>query len=441
MTRSSRLSRRTFLRGATAALALPLLDAMSPLRAGGEVGEAPRRMVFVYVPNGVNVFRWTPQGEGTDFALSPTLEPLAALKEDVTVLTGLGHPKAKGGHSGGDTWLTGADLQGTPGYDYRNSVSADQLAAEVVGLKTRLPSLELSSHGGTGPPGHSHTLAFNRNGVPVATEKNPRLVFERLFVDDAGASRRARLRRFAEDRSILDEVLDQSRALQRRLGAGDRRKLDEYFQSVREVERRVKQAEGWADVPKAKVDAGALKLDARPDERGDRKTYLRVMYDLIFLALQTDTTRVVTFVTGREAAGGYFTELGLSASHHELSHHGGDKGMLESLGKIDRFHVEQLAYFLNRLKSAREGGGTLLDRTMVLYGSGMNSGEGGGHSPKNLPLLLAGGRGLGIRQGQHLKFEPGRVPLSNVLLTMLRGMDLPQERFQDSTGTVGELLG
>ncbi len=438
-----RLSRRTFLRGLGVTMALPMFDAMAPGAAASaaraSTQTAPVRAAFMYVPNGVNIMKWTPTGEGRDWQLSPSLKPLEAHKQNVSVLTGLGHPASKGGHSGADTFLTAADLEGTPGYDYRNAISVDQLAAEVVGLQTRLPSLELSAMGGTGSPGHSHTLSFNRNAVPVATESNPRLVFQRLFVDDTGDTRKARALRFVEQRSILDAVLESSHDLNRQLGKADQRKLDEYLTSVREVERRVKRAESWMDVPKAKIDAANLKLDAEPNERGDRASWVRVMYDLMFLAFQTDTTRIATLQIGREASGGYYSELGLSANHHELSHHGGDKDMLEGLHKIDTFQIEQFAYFLKRLAEAREGDGTLLDRTMLMYGSGMNSGEGGGHSPKNLPLVVAGGRGLGFQQGQHLVYQEGRTPLSNLFATMLDKLKVGNGRFADSTGGLAGL--
>lgn len=433
-----RLSRRTFLRGASVALALPLLDAMQPRRAmaADSAKQSPPRMACFYVPNGVNIFQWGCKSEGASHTFAPSLEPLAPLKDQVTVLRGMSHPASKGGHSGADTWLTAENLEGTPGFDYRNSISADQLVAEQVGLETRLASLELSSSSGSGSPGHSHTLAFSRNAVPLAAESNPRQVFERLFVEDSGKTRAARLQRFLEDKSILDEVLKQSEALQKKLGKNDREKLEEYLTSVREVERRVKAAEKWMDVPKAEIDAKDLKLDSRPDERGDRQTYLRTMYELIALALQTDTTRVVTFEIGREAAGGHFSELGLSANHHELSHHGGDDAMLAGLAKIDRFHIEQFAWLLGRLSSIKEEGETLLDRTMLMYGSGMNSGKGGEHSPKDLPLLFAGGSKLGIKQGQHLEFADGEQRMSNLLLTMIQKMGVEADGFKDSTGTL-----
>ncbi|ADB14762.1 protein of unknown function DUF1552 [Pirellula staleyi DSM 6068] len=442
MPQSVPLSRRMFLRGASVALALPMLDAMQSRRTSAADGskQRPPRMACFYVPNGVNIFQWGCKVDGGNHTFSSTLEPLAPLKDRVTVLRGMSHPASQGGHSGADTWLTAENLEGTPGFDYRNSISADQVVAEVVGLETRLASLELSSSSGSGSPGHSHTLAFSRNAVPLAAESNPRQVFERLFVEDSGKTRAARQQRFLEDKSILDEVLGQSQALTQKLGKNDREKLDEYLTSVREVERRVKAAERWMDVPKAEIDAMDLKLDARPEERGDRQTYLRTMYELVALALQTDTTRVVTFEIGREAAGGYFSELGLSANHHELSHHGGDEGMLGGLAKIDRFHIEQLAWFLTRLASIEEEGTSLLDQTMVMYGSGMNSGKGGEHSPKDLPLLFAGGKSLGIKQGQHLEFADGEQPLSNLLLTMIQKMGVESDRFKDSKGTLRGLV-
>lgn len=442
MSRSWELSRRTFLRGAGVSLALPMLGAMGPAvsRATAAAPTAAaagpaRRMVFLYVPNGVNIFKWKPEKIGRDYELSPTLAPLERLRDRFSILSGLNHPNSKGGHSGADTWLTGADLEGTAGADYRNALSVDQLAAHHIGQQTRFPSLELSSQSGTGSPGHSHTLAFDRRGMPIAAASNPRLIFERLFVGAKGEDRAAQQRRFEQDRSILDAVTEQARSLDRRLGVEDQRKMEEYYTAVREVERRVGRAEAWMDVPKPEIDASELDLDATNDGRTDRETYFRVMYDLLFLALQTDTTRISTFQIGREASGGYFPHLDLSENHHELSHHGGSESMLEGLAKIDRWHLENLAYFLDRLREAEDGDATMLDHTMVMYGSGMNSGEGGSHSPKDLPLLFAGGEGLGFRHGQHLDFED-KTPLSNLLVSMLEGAGIEEERFQDSTGTL-----
>ncbi|MEM0925628.1 MAG: DUF1552 domain-containing protein [Planctomycetota bacterium] len=433
------MKRRTLLRGAGAAIALPVLDAMTPSAFAKEADSPPACALFVYVPNGVNIAKWVPTSSGHDYQLSSTLRVLEPFRDDFTVMSGLGHPNSKGGHSGADTFLTGADLGGTPGFDYRNGMSVDQIAAEVVGLETRIPSLELSAAGGTGSPGHSHTLAFSRDAVPLPAESNPREVFRRLFIDDSPASRQARLQRFAEDKSILDSVLGQARQLNRQLGKQDQRKLDEYLSSVREVERRVKRAESWMDVPKPNVQDEHLRLDAEPEERGNRRDWERTMYDLAKMAFETDTTRVITLQLGREAAGGYFTELGLAANHHELSHHGGDATMLAGLQKIDQFHLKQLGHLLKTLSETEESGNRLIDRTMILYGSGMNSGTGGGHSPKNLPLLFAGGSRLGLKLGTHLSFEEGKTPFANVHLTMLRAMGLEQQQFVDSSGTLAGL--
>ncbi len=439
--RNRQLSRRLVLKGVGVSLALPWLDAMLPALASARTvaNASPKpRMVFLYVPNGVNIGKWVPGRSGRGANRSETLEVLLRRKSDFSVLSGLGHPNSKGGHSGADTWLTGADLAGTPGYDYRNSISVDQVAAEVVGLETRIPSLELSSQGGTGSPGHSHTLAFSRNAVPIPAEDNPRAVFERLFVEDSGATKKSRTQRFQEDRSILDLVTNQAKDLNRKLGTRDQRKLDEYLTSVREVERRVARLEGWVDVPKPQVDPDqeGLNLNSEPGTRGDRASYFDTMLDLIALAFEADITRVCTFEMGREAGGGDYSELGLNANHHELSHHGGDREMLDGLFKIDRFLLERVAGFLDRLKGTEGPEASLLDQTLIMYGSGMNSGAGGGHSPKNLPLITAGGRGLGLTQGQHLAFDEDSTPLANLFVTFLQAMGLEFDSFADSTGTL-----
>ncbi len=435
------ISRRTLLRGAGAAIALPLLEAMFPsdvraqFKSAGTSSGAHPRMICCYIPNGVNITEWLPQDSGPNWTLSPTLQELAEHKSDFTLISGVGHPKS-GGHDGADTWLTGADLDATTGKDYQNSISVDQLAAEHHAKETRFPSLELSCDGGSGQAGHSHTLAFDRLGTPLPSENKPQRLFDRLFVPDNDASRRTTLRRYEERRSILDDVLEEARSLHKRLGKSDQRKLDEYLGSVRETERRVQRLEGWVDVPKPKVERGSLKLSAVPGNAHDRHMWLDVMLELSYLALQTDTTRVITFEWSREAGG----LGGNGENHHELSHHGGNPEMLKKLAVIDRFHVGRLARFLSLLKATREADGNMLDNTMVLFGSGMNSGKGGGHSKKNLPILLAGGRKLGLRHGQHLKFQIDSTPLSNVLVSMLQKMGVQQDRFHDSTGTLTGLV-
>ena len=298
--------------------------------------------------------------------IAPTLEPLNDFCEQFTQLTGLGHPNAKGGHSGADTWLTGADLAATPGYDYHNQISVDQVAAETIGKETRFRSIELSTRSGSGIPGHSNTLAFNRHGVPLPAQNSPRTLFDRLFSPDQSDSLRNRRHRIDEKLSIIDTVLEHAGNVQRRLSNNDRRKMDEYLESVREIERRVQRDQKWLSIAKPRIDASKFQLDLRPDYT-NRRAYYRLMYDLIVLALQTDSTRIVTFQVGREAAGGRVNELGITATHHELSHHGGAADMLSKLAKIDRFHIENFRYLLGRLKATK-----LLDSTTILYGSGMN---------------------------------------------------------------------
>jgi hypothetical protein len=443
--RRPRLSRRHLLRAAGAALPLPLLEAMrSPVAAapstfrGVEASSAVQpRLVCCYVPNGVNILEWLPAASGRDYTLSSTLAALADHRQAFTVVSGLGHPHARGGHSGADTWLTGADLASQPGADYTNSVSIDQVVAAAHAPHTRFPSLQLSDMSGTGAAGHTHTLSFDPTGTPLPAENSPLRLFERLFVPESAADREAALARHAERRSILDAIRADARALHGRLGMADRRKLDEYLGSVRETERRVERLEDWIDRPRPTVATTGLQLASRPANGHDRPMWLDVMLEITYLALVTDTTRVVTFEWSREA-GGFG---GGGENHHELSHHGGDAGMLSRLAAIDRFHLARLARFLTLLGGTAEGDGTMLDRTVVLYGSGMNSGTGGEHSPRNLPLLVAGGGALGLRHGRHLAFEDSPPPLSNLLLTLGRAAGGSVERFSDATGPLDEITG
>ena len=437
------LPRRTVLRGLGATLALPFLEAMLPrsLHAApstykplAKSGAKPTpRVIFCYVSNGVNIMDWVPAARGADYALSPTLETLKEHRADFSVLSGLGHPRATGGHSGADTWLTGADLKAVPGKDYTNTISADQVIAEKIGAQTRFPSLEIGDMSGTGGALHSHTLAFDRNGTPLPAENSPQRLFERLFIPDDAASRDATLKRYAEKRSILDDVLGEAKTLERKLGKADQIKLAEYLASVRETELRVQRQVDWVDVPKPKVEAGGLQLNSQPGDAHDRPMWLDVMLEISYLAFLTDTTRVITFEWAREAGG--FGPGG--QNHHELSHHGGDPGMLKKLAEVDRGYLERLARFLTFLKSTEEGGSSMLDHTMIVYGSGMNSGERGDHSPKNLPLLVAGGAAWGLKHGQHLAHDPDKhPPLANVLLTAIQKMGVETDKFQDASGTL-----
>lgn len=437
------LSRRTLLRGLGVSLSLPFLEAMLPrsIHAAPSTykpllksGTAPTpRAIFCYVSNGVNILDWVPGSAGKGYALSPTLETLKEHQSDFSVLTGLGHPRATGGHSGADTWLTGADLRSVPGKEYTNSISIDQVIAEKIGQKTRFPSIEIGDLSGTGSALHSHTLAFDRNGTPLPAENSPQRLFERLFVPDDAASREATLKRYAEKRSILDDVLGEAKALEKKLGRADQTKLAEYLASVRETELRVQRQVEWVDVPKPVVDRSGLQLNSKPGDAHDRPMWLDVMLEISYLAFVTDTTRVITFQWAREA-GGYGPG---GQNHHELSHHGGDAGMLKRLAEVDRAYLERLSRFLTFLKSTDEAGRPMLDHTMVLYGSGMNSGPKGEHSPKNLPLLVAGGAAYGLKHGQHLAHDPDKhPPLANVLVSVAQKMEVEAPNFADSTGTL-----
>jgi len=436
------LSRRHVLRGLGAALSLPLLDAMQPRLAFGAPSKyTPRaeslatqpRMICCYVPNGVNILEWMPQSDGPGYKMSPTLETLKDHRDDFTVVTGIGHPNSEGGHTGADTWLTAANLKAVSGSDYSNQVSIDQLVAKRHGKETRFPSLQLADGSGTGSAGHSHTLSFDGSGTPLPAENSPNRLFERLFVPETAADRDATLRRYAERKSILDSVLGEAKSLDRKLGRDDRRKLDEYLSSVRQTEERVGRLVDWVDIPKPEVDPKNLQLGSQPGNKHDRPMWLDVMLELSYLAFQTDATRVITFEWSREA-GGYG---GGGENHHELSHHGGDAGMLKGLATIDRFHLARLGRFLDFLKSTKEGDGNMLDRTCVLYGSGMNSGEGGEHSPKNIPTLIAGGHKLGIKHSGHLAFDvKNHPPLSNLLVSMAQAMGVESDQFADATGTL-----
>lgn len=441
---SNHLSRRHVLRGLGVALSLPLLDAMRCQSVAADskfkpwaksLGVHPRT-IFCYVPNGVNISKWVPSNDGPSYELSESLKQLEDVRDEFTVLSGLGHPRCTGGHSGADTWLTGADLKSVPGKDYANTISADQVIAEKIGRETRFSSLQLSDMSGTGAAGHSHTLSFDRTGTPLPAEDSPQRLFSRLFIPDTAADREATLKRYAEKKSILDNVMAEAKRLDRKLGKEDQRKLEEYLASVRQTEERVQRLEAWIDRPKPEVDNKDLQLNMQPNNAHDRPMWIDVMLELSYLAFATDLTRVITFEWSREA-GGYG---GGGENHHELSHHGGDSQMLQKLATIDQFHLSRLKRFLQFMKETREGEGSMLESTVVVYGSGMNSGAGGDHSPKNLPLLVAGGRKLGFKHNRHLKYDESKhPPLANVLLQVIQKTGVEVESFSDASGPMSEL--
>ena len=434
------IDRRTLLRGLGAAVALPFLDAMGTA-ASAKPG-VPNRMAFLYVPNGKNMADWTPAKEGPLGDLPHILKPLAALKDDLLVLTGLTADKARAhGDGGGDharalgAFLTGCQPRKTDGTDIRAGVSVDQVAAGRIGLKTRLASLEIGTeHGsmaGNCDSGYScvysSTMSWKSATQPLPKEVNPKLAFERLFGGkDAGKARREQGRR-----SILDFVKEDSASLVGKVGAADRRKLDEYFASIRDIEVRIERA---AKLPPVQAPAGA-KPTGVPARYED---HIRLMCDLMVLAFQADITRVCTFVLANEGSNKPYPFIGVSEGHHDLSHHGNDAKKKAKIRDINTFHVKQLAYLLGKLKGVKDGAGSLLDHCMVAYGSG-NS-DGNRHNHEDLPVLLAG-RGCGtIKPGRHLRY-PKETPLNNLWLGMLDRMEVKLGALGDSTGALKGLEG
>jgi hypothetical protein len=434
------MSRRTVLRGLGTAVALPWLEAMEPAR--GAAAAPPARLGFLYVPNGKHMPDWTPAAEGAGYELPWILEPLTAHRDRFSVITGLAHMKANAnGDGGGDharaltTFLTGTQARKTHGADIRAGVSVDQLAAAHLGRQTRFPSLELGVDAG-GQSGncdsgyscaYSANIAWKSDTQPIPKETNPRLAFERLFTDGRPEETEAqRVARRKAHRSILDFVAADARRLEGRLGGADRRKLDEYLTAVREIERRIEHAGAMQD-PRT--------LGVQPPE-GVPATYemhLRLLADVLVLAWQTDTTRVATFVFANEGSNRSYAFMDVPEGHHDLSHHGNDPAKQEKIRRINRFHVTQLAYFLDALAKVREGDGTLLDHSMIVYGSGI--GDGNRHNHDDLPILLAGGGAGGLEPGRHVRLPP-RTPMTNLYLSMLDRIGVHVERLGDSTGRV-----
>ena len=442
---SNLLSRRTVLKGLGASIALPWLEAMGPLQAWATQAQAgnrvPTRMAFVYVPNGKNMAEWTPSAVGSDFTLPSTLEPLTGVKEYLNVLTGLTADKARpNGDGAGDharamaAFLTGAQPRKTDGTDIRAGISVDQVAASRIGDQTRLGSLEMgcdpSALAGNCDSGYScaysSTISWRSATTPVPKLNNPRLIFERLFStgNDADRARRERNRR-----SILDFVREDAAALQPNLGGNDRRRLDEYMVSIRDIEQRIERAARLPEPPRPNM----------PQPTGIPPNYqehIRLLCDLLILAFQADITRVSTLVFANEGSNRPYPFIEVREGHHDLSHHGRDRAKLEKISLINRFHVTQLAYLLNRMKNIREGDGTMLDNCMVAYGSGNSDGD--RHNHDDLPILLAG-RGCGtIRAGRHIRYN-ANTPLNNLWLSMLDRVGSSVDALGDSTGRLANL--
>lgn len=443
------MTRRTVLRGLGLSLALPWMESLAPrtLMAKGAAASPPNRMAFMFVPNGVHLPEWTPSTEGFGYALPRILQPLERVQDELSVLTGLTHDKGRSNGDGpGDharcasVFLTGAQPRKTAGSNIRSGISVDQVAAQSVGFATKFPSLELGIEPGRGAGScdsgyacaYSSNISWSSESTPVGKETNPRLVFERLFASgDSEKANQSQLRRQAMQKSILDFVADDARRLQDRLGRGDQRKLDEYLNGVREVERRVVRAEG-EDIEQ-KIAADFPVPEGTPSDYGE---HIRLMGDLMVLAFQTDMTRIATFMFASAGSNRSYRNIDIPDGHHSLSHHRSDPKKLAKISNINRFHVQQLAYILERMKSIREGEGTLLDHSMVVYGSGIS--DGNRHNNENLPILLAGRGNGSIDSGRHIRFSQ-ETPLCNLYLSLLDRVGAPVDYIGDSTGRLSGL--
>jgi Protein of unknown function (DUF1552) len=430
------LPRRTFLRGAGAALALPLLDAMvPPLTAVARTAAAPlRRIGFVYIPHGVIMDQWTPASEGTGFPLTQILTPLEPFRDSLVVVSNLTRAEVSSNHAVSSAcWLTGVPPKRTDGPDFRAGVSLDQLIAQKIGQDTPFPSLEVATEDFTGllgacDPGYScaymNTLNWQTPTSPLPMEINPRVVFERMF--GGGSTAGERLRRMRTDQSILDFIARDLRDLEPGLGSRDRARLEEYLGYVREVERRIQRAEKQADT----------QPDVPPQPVGVPESYeehVGLMFDLLALAYQADLTRVFTFMMAREVSQRTYPNIGVTEPHHSISHHGNRPAAIAGHTKVNTHHVELFSRFIERLRATPDGDGTLLDHSIIVYGSGMS--DGNGHTGGPLPTAIVGKGVAAVRGNRHVATAP-QTPMANLLVTLAQKCGVEQEKFGISTGTV-----
>jgi hypothetical protein len=410
------INRRRFLRGSGVALALPLLEATAGRAFAAD--KAPRRMVAVNIPLGFHSPNFFPEESGTDYALSDYLQPAAALRGDFTVISGTSHPGVDGGHSAEKSFLSAAPHPGSR--SFKNTISLDQLVARRIGGATRFASLTIGDHG----------MSWSANGVSIPTERSPAAVYARLFLVGSAKDVADRKKNLQDGRSVMDVVLDDANRMAKRAGKADRDKLDQYFTAVRETEKNLAKAEKWHETPKPKVS------DTQPPQiaSNDIVGRLRAHFDVVRLALMTDSTRVIAL--GGNGGSQVLPIKGVSMGYHGLTHHGKNPQMIQQLELIDRETMNAWAEFLSSLKSTPEGGGTLLGNTQVLLGS--NLGNASGHLTTNLPIILAGG---GFKHGRHLAFDQkNNYPLPNLFVSMLQGMGLDEDKFASSTGTMTGLV-
>lgn len=436
-------TRRRFLRGVGACIALPALPSLAPARVfgAGTAGAAPIRMAFVTFPNGCNLDRWWPKGEGAAFELNQTMASLAGVKKQIQVISGLDHLNAEAGADGaGDharanaTLLTGVRARKTAGADIQLGISVDQAAAEKIGHQTRFPSLELTSDPHRQAKGcdsgyacaYQFNVSWRSSNTPMPPESNPRLLFERLFGEGARGERRQAFKaRQQTQRSVLDFVLADARALKRKLGDRDDVKLDEYFTSIRDIEKRIEHSESFGDVPDPDIATPA----GIPSEVGD---HMDLMYDLLALAFQTDSTRIATMMLGHDGDNRPYPQLGVADGHHNISHHQEKPDLLDKIARIDTHHVEHFARFLGKLQSTRDvDGRSILENSLIVYAGG--NGDPNRHSHTDLPLILAGSAGGRIETGRFHKVPS--QPMCNLFLDMLELAGAEGiERLGDSTG-------
>jgi hypothetical protein len=441
------LPRRTMLRGLGASLALPLLDSMVPaLTAAAQSPARPvKRLGVVYVPNGMVMKHWTPQGDGPLAELTSILKPLEPFRDRLVVLTGLNSTpppdavNAAGVHARASTrFLTDVPPKRSDTSEVEAGISIDQIVAAHLGRTTELASLELAIEGrdlaGSCDIGFScaytNTIAWRGAHTPLPMENDPRALFERMFGDSGSTDRGARMARLRAEQSVLDSVADRVSQLRQRVGPRDRVKLTEYLDAVRDIERRIERAEAQSsrELPRVEQPAGVP---------SSFEEHAKLMFDLQVLAYQTDLTRVMTFMLGRELSGRTFHELGVSEGHHAVSHHQEDAAKLANLEKIKIFHSQLFAYYLDRLRATPDGDGSLLDHVLIVYGAGMA--DSNLHAVSDLPVLIAGGNGGGLKGGRHVKYDKG-TPLANLHLTMLDMLDVPAvDGMGDSTGKLEHL--
>jgi hypothetical protein len=435
------LSRRTLLRGMGVSLALPLLDSMLPAQTPlSKTAAAPSpRLGFVYVPHGAVMDKWTPAAEGAGFEFTPILKPLEPLRDQLNILSGFGHRAADTSavHSlSPTTWLSGVRPKPTQGVDAYAGVTADQIAAQHLGQQTQLPSLELATEDHAGLLGacdrdygciYMNTLCWRTHTTPMPMEINPRKVFERLF--GGGSTPEERRARVEEDRSILDAIMTETNGLKKTLGKHDQATVSDYLESVREIERRIQNAsfEGRADVTVPEEPIGIPY---------SYQQHLDIMYDLMVLSYQANITRVISFMVAREESNRTYPQVGVPDGHHATSHHQNRPEKLEKLVKIQNYHIQQLARFLDKMSKTPDGDGSLLDHSMILYGSNMSNSNVHNHFP--LPTLLAGHGSGQLKGGRHLKYSD-HTPMANLLLTVLSKSGIEMDSLGDSTGLLENL--